>query len=94
MHRPQGESYGGEERVVGDLRKRKAETRAATAGSDLLGQLVLRRVGFHELLRGAPVQKFDTPWTLARERRCRAASYHVVRQTAMSGTALACNVEF
>ena len=61
MHRPQGESYGGEERVVGDLRKRRAETRTATAGSDLLGQLVLRRVGFHELLRGAPVQKFDTP---------------------------------
>jgi hypothetical protein len=62
------------------LGKRRAEARAATAGSDLLGQLVLRRVRFHELLRGAPVQKFDTPRTLARERRPSAPPTHHVAQ--------------
>jgi hypothetical protein len=71
MHGPQGDSYGGEEGIVGDVRERRAGPRTGIAGSNLLGQLVLRCVGFHELLRGAPVQKFDTPLTLAGERgRC------------------------
>jgi hypothetical protein len=45
----------GEERAIG-----------TAAGRDLLGQLVLRRIGFHRLERGAVALKFDTDtrWTL------------------------------
>ena len=41
-------AYGGKEGVVGDVCKQRATTGTA-AGGELLGQLVLWRVGFHGL---------------------------------------------
>jgi hypothetical protein len=60
------------------LRPGRADTWAAVAGSDLLGQLVLRRVRFHGLMKGAPIQKFDTPWTLAGTTAAAPPAYHHV----------------
>lgn len=48
-----GVSYGGKEGILADLGKERAAVCTATGG-DVLCQLVLRRVGFHELRLGAP----------------------------------------
>lgn len=58
-----GGSYGGEEGIFGDVREQRACTRAA-AGGDVLCQLVLRRVGFHELDSSAGVHEIDLQGTL------------------------------